>query len=100
MGPGFESLKVHHSESCLVSVFIVQGPPVPIPNTEVKLTCAENTWLEAAWENRSSPTFLLFCFMSIVNMKRPCESTVMVEHKVFVFFNNQLIDKSRNIIFT
>ena len=33
-----------------------EGPPVPIPNTEVKLTCAENTWLEAARENRAVPT--------------------------------------------
>ena len=28
------------------------GPPVPIPNTEVKLACAEDTWREAARENR------------------------------------------------
>ena len=27
-------------------------PPVPIPNTEVKLCCAEDTWLETTWENR------------------------------------------------
>ena len=27
-------------------------PPVPIPNTEVKLGCAENTWLETTWEDR------------------------------------------------
>ena len=27
-------------------------PPVPIPNTEVKLTCAEDSWLETASENR------------------------------------------------
>ena len=27
-------------------------PPVPIPNTEVKLGRAENTWLETAWEDR------------------------------------------------
>ena len=27
-------------------------PPVPIPNTEVKLTCAEDSWLETARENR------------------------------------------------
>ena len=26
-------------------------PPVPIPNTEVKLTCAEDSWLETACEN-------------------------------------------------
>ena len=30
----------------------VEGPPVPIPNTEVKLDCAEDTWLETTWENR------------------------------------------------
>ena len=27
-------------------------PPVPIPNTEVKLCRAEDTWLVTAWENR------------------------------------------------
>ena len=32
-----------------------EGPPVPIPNTVVKLMCAENTWLEAARENRTTP---------------------------------------------
>ena len=30
-------------------------PPVPIPNTEVKLTSVENTWLETAWEDRAAP---------------------------------------------
>ena len=29
-----------------------EGPPVPIPNTEVKLTCADNTWLVTAWKDR------------------------------------------------
>ena len=33
-------------------------PPVPIPNTEVKLIGAEDTWRVAAWENRSVPTHL------------------------------------------
>ena len=33
-----------------------EGPPVPIPNTEVKLCRAENTWLETAREDRYSPT--------------------------------------------
>ena len=32
-----------------------EGPPVPIPNTEVKLSSAEDTWREAARENRSMP---------------------------------------------
>ena len=29
-----------------------EGPPVPIPNTAVKLTSAYDTWLETARENR------------------------------------------------
>ena len=28
-----------------------EGPPVPIPNTVVKLICAYDTWLETAREN-------------------------------------------------
>ena len=39
-----------------VGVFNGEGPPVPIPNTEVKLTRADNTWLEAARKDRSMPT--------------------------------------------
>ena len=44
-------------------------PPVPIPNTEVKLIGAYDTWRAAAWENRSSPASedrpqqgAVFCF--------------------------------------
>ena len=33
-----------------------EGPPVPIPNTVVKLIRAENTWREAARKDRSVPT--------------------------------------------
>ena len=33
-----------------------EGPPVPIPNTEVKLISVEDTWLETARENREMPT--------------------------------------------
>ena len=36
----------------IVGVDCGEGPPVPIPNTEVKLTCAENTWREAAREDK------------------------------------------------
>ena len=36
----------------------VEVPPVPIPNTEVKLNSAESTWLDTAWEDRSSPDFI------------------------------------------
>ena len=35
-----------------------EGPPVPIPNTEVKLCSADNTWLATAREDRSRPTSL------------------------------------------
>ena len=33
-----------------------EGPPVPIPNTVVKLFCAENTWRAAAREDKAMPT--------------------------------------------
>ena len=33
-----------------------EGPPVPIPNTEVKLRSAENTWLATAREDNSMLT--------------------------------------------
>ena len=29
-----------------------EDPPVPIPNTEVKLIYADNTWRETAWGDR------------------------------------------------
>ena len=29
--------------------------PVPIPNTEVKLLSADDTWWETAWESRTLP---------------------------------------------
>ena len=44
------------SEQTEVSVFNSEGPPVPIPNTEVKLVCADNTRLEATREDRSMLT--------------------------------------------
>ena len=39
-----------------VGVDCREGPPVPIPNTEVKLAGAEDTWLVTARKNRFSPT--------------------------------------------
>ena len=49
------SAKRHNKK---VGVDCDEVPPVPIPNTEVKLTCVEDTWLETAWENRSAPASL------------------------------------------
>ena len=37
-----------------------EGTPVPIPNTEVKLTGVDDTRLEAARDNRKVPTQGLF----------------------------------------
>ena len=43
--------------SFLVGVDWREGPPVPIPNTEVKLSGAEDTWLVTARKNREMPTY-------------------------------------------
>ena len=49
----------------IVGVFIGEGPPVPIPNTEVKLTYADNTCLVTGREDRSTPTQERDCFGSL-----------------------------------
>ena len=46
----------HRVYSYLVGADGGGGTPVPIPNTAVKPTCVEDTWLEAARENRQMPT--------------------------------------------
>ena len=52
--PGNESLFSFQGIKALriVGVDGGEGTPVPIPNTAVKLTCADNTWLVAAREDR------------------------------------------------
>ena len=42
----------------LVGAYCGEVTPVPIPNTEVKLTRVDDTWLATAWESRSAPTFI------------------------------------------
>ena len=39
----------------IAGIYYAEVPPVPIPNTEVKLSCADNTWRVTAWEDRSLP---------------------------------------------
>ena len=56
------------TEGQTVGAVNAQGPPVPIPNTEVKLCSAEDTSLETARENRSAPT------PREGNLKRGCSS--------------------------
>ena len=38
-----------------IGVDYVEGTPVPIPNTEVKLNGAEDTWVVTPRENREMP---------------------------------------------
>ena len=40
----------------IVGVDDVEGPPVPMPNTEVKLDGAENTRMVTSREDRKMPT--------------------------------------------
>ena len=49
----------------VVGVFNGEGPPVPIPNTVVKLTSAENTCLATDWEDRSMPTQKTSTFVEV-----------------------------------
>ena len=51
-------VNVEKSAYTKVGVNDDEGPPVPIPNTVVKLISAENTWRAAAREDRSTPTFI------------------------------------------
>ena len=53
--PDGEGKKIVRSER-VVSVFNAVGPPVPIPNTEVKRCSGENTWLATAREDNSTLT--------------------------------------------
>ena len=45
-------IKDGEEPSTRVGIDCSEGPPVPIPNTEVKLTCADNTWRATAREDR------------------------------------------------
>ena len=45
-------IKVVKSHPHRVRVDCDEGPPVPIPNTEVKLIYADDTWRATAWENK------------------------------------------------
>ena len=52
----YSVLRVHPQKKETVGVDDGEVPPVPIPNTEVKLTSADNTCLETDWKDRSTPT--------------------------------------------
>ena len=53
------NLKLHINANLTNSIVGANGdedPPVPIPNTEVKLISVENTWRVTAWKDRAVPT--------------------------------------------
>ena len=61
-----------------------EGPPVPIPNTEVKLSGAENTWLVTARKDREMPTqakHLIRCFALYSSIAQSVER-MTVNHDV------------------
>ena len=53
-----------------------EEPPVPIPNTEVKLFSAEDTWRETARENRTLPV--------LEKCNRLCEFIVLLKRKFHI----------------
>ena len=48
-----------------------EDTPVPIPNTEVKLSSADDTWVVTPWESRSLPDLY--------------ESLMVICHKAFYY---------------
>ena len=46
------SSPVARIKNYIIGVDSKEVPPVPIPNTEVKLFHVENTWLATAWKDR------------------------------------------------
>ena len=50
-------------EKRLASADNAQVPPVPIPNTVVKLSSAENTWMATSWEDRKVLAFSVYILL-------------------------------------
>ena len=71
-----------------VGVIIAQGPPVPIPNTEVKLCGAENTCLATDREDRSMPTFSSFYLIKLLKTSAESrkERKPTIGSTVYIFF--------------
>ena len=80
----------------IVGVNDEEVPPVPIPNTVVKLLGAENTWLETARENRAMPTFSFFMPKNIFDLQRALLSAFFYATSYFSG-HVMVIDKARKI---
>ena len=53
-----------------VGAYSAEVPPVPIPNTVVKLSNVDDTWLVTTWENKTVPAFIFL--NSSVGRARDC----------------------------
>ena len=45
--------------STVSGAYGVGDPPVPIPNTEVKTHCGNNTWTTRSWQDSTAPDLVL-----------------------------------------
>ena len=55
--------RANRPEERLASADNAQDPPVPIPNTVVKLSSAENTWMETSWEDREVLALFIYILL-------------------------------------
>ena len=82
-----------------------EGPPVPIPNTEVKLTCADNTLRVTAREDRfrqhherhatGMSLLLLFCFYLCPSLR----TEILCLHRKTGFANTESSDRKVGAFF-
>ena len=77
-------------------------PPVLIPNTEVKLTSAENTLLETARENRlllhpnKKRTMFMVLFLFCGGTRQPYNKPTKIVEEIFVERKSRLKKLIRN----
>ncbi len=65
---------LHH----FIGGYSEEDPPVPIPNTEVKLFCADGTAWATMWESRSPP-------ISFTGIKNP-DQILLIGFFLLAFF--------------
>ena len=66
-----------------------EDPPVPIPNTVVKLLSADDTWGVTLWEIRTSPLFSFFDFFFNIYSDSPVCIMKFISIAVIVFPDNE-----------
>ena len=65
--------------------------PVPIPNTEVKLQCAEDICRLPCWENRLSPGFFIF-INNLIYIRKVKKYILDINH-----YSKELITYKKNL---